>query len=89
MILPAGLEEFGPGFLFGLGYSTCREQVKEVWVCPKGQISVLADIPEVREPRGSWFSAGCEGTGKIPCPFSRPSLLFRKGILPIIHYQFL
>ena len=65
MLLPAGLEEFGPGFLFGLGYITGPEEIKETWVCHQGRISVLADIPDNRELQGRPIFSGCEGGGRI------------------------
>ncbi len=65
MVLPAGLAEFGPGFLFGQGYITRPEQVKEVYVCPEGRISVYADVPEEAEPKEFIITSGCGGTGRI------------------------
>ena len=65
MLLPVGLEEFGPGFLFSLGYIADSKEVKETWVCNQGRISVLADIPEKREPKGPPVFAGCEGGGRL------------------------
>ncbi len=65
MVLPVGLEEFGVGFLFGQGYITKPEQVKEVIVCPEGRIAVYADVPNSK-PKEVIISSGCGGTGKIP-----------------------
>lgn len=65
MVLPAGLEEFGVGFLFGQGYIERPEEVKEVLVCPEGRISVYADV-ENTEPKDVIITSGCGGTGKIP-----------------------
>ena len=65
MVLPAGLEEFGVGFLFGQGYIEGPEEVKEVLVCPEGRISVYADV-ENTEPKDVIITSGCGGTGKIP-----------------------
>ena len=65
MVLPTGLEEFGPGFLFGQGYIASPEQVVEVWVCPEGKISVYADVPEDSAPKEVIITSGCGGTGKI------------------------
>jgi len=65
MVLPVGLEEFGVGFLFGLGYIQTPEEVKEVLVCPEGKISVYADV-ENTEPKDVIITSGCGGTGKIP-----------------------
>ncbi len=65
MVLPTGLEEFGPGFLFGQGWITSPDQVKEVYVCPEGRISVYADVSEEDRPREFIITSGCGGTGKI------------------------
>ena len=65
MVLPTGLEEFGPGFLFGQGWITHSEQVKEVYVCPEGRIAVYADVPEDERPKEFIITSGCGGTGKI------------------------
>ena len=65
MVLPVGLEEFGVGFLFGQGYISRPEEVKEVLVCPEGRISVFADV-ESMEPKDVIITSGCGGTGKIP-----------------------
>ena len=65
MVLPVGLEEFGVGFLFGQGYISVPEEVKEVLVCPEGRISVYADVDDT-EPKDVIISSGCGGTGKIP-----------------------
>jgi len=64
MVLPIGLEEFGVGFLFGQGYISKPEEVKEVWVCPEGRIAVYADV-EYTEPKEVIITSGCGGTGKI------------------------
>ncbi|MFV0439486.1 MAG: formate dehydrogenase accessory sulfurtransferase FdhD [Desulfopila sp.] len=64
MVLPIGLEEFGVGFLFGQGYISKPEEVKEVWVCPTGRIAVYADV-EYTEPKEVIITSGCGGTGKI------------------------
>jgi FdhD protein len=65
MVLPVGLEEFGVGFLFGQGYISRPEEVKEVLVCPEGRISVYADVDNT-EPKDVIITSGCGGTGKIP-----------------------
>ncbi len=65
MVLPVGLEEFGVGFLFGQGYISRPEEVKEVLVCPEGRISVFADVDSM-EPKDVIITSGCGGTGKIP-----------------------
>ncbi len=65
MVLPVGLEEFGPGFLFGQGYIKEPREVKEVYVCPEGRISVYADVPEESKPKEVIITSGCGGTGKI------------------------
>ncbi len=65
MVLPVGLEEFGPGFLFGQGYISEPGQVKEVYVCPEGRISVYADVEEESESREVIITSGCGGTGRI------------------------
>ena len=65
MVLPTGLEEFGPGFLFGQGYISAPEEVKEVYVCPEGRISVYADVPEGSAPKEFIIASGCGGTGRI------------------------
>ncbi|MFH1216656.1 MAG: formate dehydrogenase accessory sulfurtransferase FdhD [Pseudomonadota bacterium] len=65
MVLETGLEEFGAGFLFGQGYVTTPDQVKEVLVCPDGRISVYADVEEDAAPKEVIITSGCGGTGKI------------------------
>ncbi len=65
MVLPMGLEEFGPGFLFGQGYIKEPGEVREVYVCPEGKISVYADVEEDSEPKEVIITSGCGGTGKI------------------------
>ena len=65
MVLPTGLEEFGSGFLFGQGWITGLDQVKEVYVCQEGRISVYADVPEGVRPQELIITSGCGGTGKI------------------------
>lgn len=65
MVLETGLEEFGAGFLFGQGYVTTPDQVKEVLVCPEGRISVYADVEEDAAPKEVIITSGCGGTGKI------------------------
>jgi FdhD protein len=64
MVLPVGLEEFGVGFLFGQGYIKSPQEVKEVYVCPDGRISVYADVEDTG-PREVIITSGCGGTGKI------------------------
>ncbi len=64
MVLPVALEEFGVGFLFGQGYISRPEEVKEVYVCPQGRISVYADV-EQSGPKEVIITSGCGGTGKI------------------------
>lgn len=64
MVLPIALEEFGAGFLFGQGYITRPEELKEVIVCPEGRIAVYADV-EYTEPKEVIITSGCGGTGKI------------------------
>ncbi|MGW8192628.1 MAG: formate dehydrogenase accessory sulfurtransferase FdhD [Desulforhopalus sp.] len=64
MVLPAGLEEFGVGFLFGQGYIKSPREVVEVLVCPEGRIVVYADV-ETTEPKEVIITSGCGGTGKI------------------------
>ncbi len=65
MVLPVGLEEFGPGFLFGQGYISEPGQVREVYVCPEGRISVYADVEEDSGPKEVIITSGCGGTGEI------------------------
>jgi FdhD protein len=65
MVLETGLEEFGAGFLFGMGYIEQPEQVREVLVCPEGRIVVHADVDEDAEPGEVIITSGCGGTGKI------------------------
>lgn len=65
MVLETGLEEFGAGFLFGQGYVSKPEEVKEVLVCPEGKISVYADVEEEEAPKEVIITSGCGGTGKI------------------------
>ncbi len=64
MVLPVGLEEFGVGFLFGQGYIKSPQEVKEVYVCPDGRISVYADVDDTG-PKEVIITSGCGGTGKI------------------------
>jgi len=64
MVLPVGLEEFGVGFLFGQGYIKSPHEVKEVYVCPDGRISVYADVDDTG-PKEVIITSGCGGTGKI------------------------
>jgi len=68
MVLETGLEEFGAGFLFGQGYVSKPEEVKEVLVCPEGKISVYADVEEEAAPKEVIITSGCGGTGKMDCP---------------------
>jgi FdhD protein len=65
MVLETGLEEFGAGFLFGQGYVSRPEEVKEVLVCPEGKISVYADVEEEAAPKEVIITSGCGGTGRI------------------------
>lgn len=65
MLLETGLEEFGAGFLFGLGYIEYPHQVREVLVCPEGRISVYADVDAAAGPKEVVVTSGCGGTGKI------------------------
>ena len=65
MVLETGLEEFGAGFLFGMGYVERPGQVREVLVCPDGRIVVHADVDEEVEPKEIIITTGCGGTGKI------------------------
>lgn len=64
MILPVGLEEFGVGFLFGQGYISIPDEVKEVYMCPEGRIFVYADV-EDDGPEELIITSGCGGTGRI------------------------
>lgn len=64
MVLPVGLAEFGVGFLFGQGYIKNPQEVKEVYVCSDGRISVYADVDNT-EPKEVIITSGCGGTGKI------------------------
>jgi len=65
MVLETGLAEFGAGFLFGQGYITTPNQVKEVLVCDQGRIAVYADVNEEDAPKEVIITSGCGGTGKI------------------------
>lgn len=65
MVLPVALEEFGAGFLFGQGYIEKPGEIREIYVCPSGRISVYADV-EKQEPKEVIITSGCGGTGKIP-----------------------
>ncbi len=65
MVLETGLEEFGAGFLFGMGYVERPDQVREVLVCPDGRIVVHADVDEDAAPKDVIITSGCGGTGKI------------------------
>jgi len=64
MVLPVGLKEFGAGFLFGQGYIKKPGEIKEVYICADGRISVYADV-DVTEPKEVIITSGCGGTGKI------------------------
>lgn len=64
MVLPAHLEDFAVGFLFGQGYIKKPGEVKEVIICPEGRVVVYADV-EVEEPKEVIITSGCGGTGKI------------------------
>jgi len=64
MVLPTSLEEFGVGYLFALGYIKPETLVKEVYVCPKGRISVYADV-DTDEEKELIVTSGCGGTGKV------------------------
>ncbi len=64
MILPTGLKEFGVGFLFGQGYISIPDEVKEVYVCPEGRISVYADVEDAGH-KELIITSGCGGTGRI------------------------
>ncbi len=97
MVLPDGLEEFGVGFLFGQGYIEKTGQVKEVYVCPEGRISVYADV-ENTEPAEVIITSGCGGTGKISTkmlegafePLSECNLSLdelERFILEVLHYS--
>lgn len=65
MVLPIALEEFGAGFLFGQGYIQNPGEIREIYVCPSGRISVYADV-ERQEAKEVIITSGCGGTGKIP-----------------------
>lgn len=65
MVLPVALEEFGAGFLFGQGYIKKPGEIREIYVCPSGRISVYADV-EKQEHKEVIITSGCGGTGKIP-----------------------
>lgn len=65
MVLPIALEEFGAGFLFGQGYIQKPGEIREIYVCPSGRISVYADV-EQQQPKEVIITSGCGGTGKIP-----------------------
>lgn len=97
MVLPTNLEEFGVGFLFGQGYIEDSNQVKEVYVCPEGRISVYADV-ESSEPKEVIITSGCGGTGKISKkmlegafePLSECTITLEeieKFILQVLHYS--
>ncbi len=97
MVLPDGLEEFGVGFLFGQGYIEKKGQVKEVYVCPEGRISVYADV-ENSGPKEVIITSGCGGTGKISRkmlegafePLAECTLdldEIEKFILEVLHYS--
>ncbi len=65
LVLPQDLEAFGVGFLFGQGYLSRPEEVKEVRLClEKRAIFVYADVKEA-QPKEWVLAAGCGGTGKI------------------------
>ncbi len=97
MVLPSGLDDFGVGFLFGQGYIEHRGQVKEVYVCPEGRISVYADV-DMTEPREVIITSGCGGTGKISKkmlegafePLTEYSMTLKeieKFVLQVLHYS--
>ncbi len=95
MVLPIGLEEFGVGFLFGQGYIKSSQEVKEVYVCPDGRISVYADVEDT-PPKEVIITSGCGGTGKISKEmltgafeplqdYSLPFPEIREFILQVLH----
>jgi len=97
MVLPIGLEEFGVGFLFGQGYLKREDEIKEVYVCPEGRISVYADVEKI-EPQEVIITSGCGGTGKISKkmlegvfdPVEEYTISFdeiSKFILQVLHYS--
>ncbi len=97
MVLPIGLEEFGAGFLFGQGYIKKSDEIKEVYVCPEGRISIYADIEKIKAQEVI-ITSGCGGTGKISremlegvfdpleeCTISLEEI--SKFILQVLHYS--
>ncbi len=81
MVLPSDLEEFGVGFLFGQGYLSRPEEVKEVRLChEKRGIFVYADV-EKGPPKDWIVTSGCGGTGKITSDF------LEKDLGPLAEYQ--
>ncbi len=97
MVLPVGLEEFGVGFLFGQGYISVPDEVKDVYVCPEGRISVYADVEDTG-PKEVIITSGCGGTGRISIEMlegafsgiqeytiSFPEI--RKFITEVLHYS--
>lgn len=64
MVLPVGLKEFAVGFLFGQGYISIHDEVKEIYICQEGSIAVYADIESI-EPKEMIVTSGCGGTGRI------------------------
>ncbi len=64
MVLPTALKEFGAGFLFGQGYISKGDEIREIYICEDGRIAVYADV-EYEEPNEVIITSGCGGTGKI------------------------
>lgn len=67
MVLPADLEEFAVGFLFGQGYLTQPGQVVETLVCDEGLVTVYARVDEDAAPNQEEMvvTSGCGGTGRV------------------------
>jgi len=65
LILPADLEEFGAGYLFGLGYISKPEEIKEIRLCTeKESIFVYTTFQEIPK-REIITTTGCGGTGGL------------------------
>ncbi len=65
LILPTDLEEFGVGYLFGLGYISKSEEIKEIRLCTeKESIFVYTSCQEIPK-REIVTTTGCGGTGSL------------------------
>ncbi len=80
MVMPADIEEFAVGFLFGQGYLTDKGQVVETLVCDQGLVTVYARVDGDSAPSREEMivTSGCGGTGRI-------ARRFLEGPFPELH----